>query len=67
VIMLRDLFCTGFSVQRVTVSSCSESRWALELHGVNSGIPMDADVRLRTTLGARRKAHAQFWLAVAQS
>jgi len=67
VIMLRDLFRTGFCVQGATVSSCSESRWALELHGVNCGIPMDADVRLRTTLGARRRAHVQFSLTVTQS
>jgi hypothetical protein len=64
VIALRDLFRTGFSAHRATISHCSNSQWALELHGVNMGIPLDANVRLWTTLGAQREIHAQLSLAV---
>jgi len=64
VIALRDLFRTGFSVHRATISHCSKSQWALEFHGVNMGIPFDANVRLRTTLGDQREIHAQLSLAV---
>ena len=63
---LRDLLRTGFSPHAATVSHCSESRWALELHGVNGGIAIEADVRLRTTLGAQRRAHAQLSILVTQ-
>jgi hypothetical protein len=62
---LRDLFRRGFSAHAATVSHCSESRWALELHGVNAGIPIEADVRLRTTLGAQRRAHVQLHESIA--
>jgi 2-amino-4-hydroxy-6-hydroxymethyldihydropteridine diphosphokinase len=64
VIALRDLFRTGFSIHAATISHCSKSQWALELHGVNTGIAIDADVRLRTTLGAKREARAQLSLTV---
>ena len=64
VIALRDLFRTGFSVQGATISHCSKSQWALEFHGVNMGIPFDANVRLRTTSGDQREIHAQLSLAV---
>jgi hypothetical protein len=63
-IALRDLFHSGFSVHGATVSHCSKSQWALELHGVNMGMAVDVDVRLRTTLGAKREARAQLSLVV---
>ncbi|MBW1757458.1 MAG: 2-amino-4-hydroxy-6-hydroxymethyldihydropteridine diphosphokinase [Deltaproteobacteria bacterium] len=63
-IALRDLLRTGFSVHGATVSHCSKSQWALELHGANTGITVDADVRLRTTLGAKRQARVQLSLVV---
>lgn len=63
-IALRDLLRTGFSAHSATMSDCSKSRWTLELHGVNVGIPIDADVRLRTTLGAHRKSRVQLSLLV---
>ena len=63
-IALRDLLRTGFSVHGATVSHCLKSQWALELHGANTGITVDADVRLRTTLGAKRQARVQLWLVV---
>jgi len=66
-IALRDLFRAGVAIQRATISHCSKSQWAVELHGVNMGIPVDADVRLRTTLGARREIHARLSLAVARA
>jgi len=56
---LRHLFRTGFSAHRATISYWSKSQWNAEFHGVNMGIPVDADVRLRTTLGAQREIHAQ--------
>jgi len=62
---LRDLFRTGFAAQRATISHCSQSQWGAELHGVNMGVPVDADVRLQTTLGAEREVHARFLVAVA--
>ena len=53
--MLRHLLRTGFSTVRATVSHCSDAQWAVEFHGVNQGLPVDADVRLHTTSGARRE------------
>ncbi len=61
---LRDLLRGGFSVHRATISHCSKSHWALELHGVNMGIPIDTDVRLWTTLGAKREIRAQLSVAM---
>jgi len=61
---LRDLFRTGFSVHRATISHCSKSQWALEFQGVNMGISVDTHVRLRTTLGAEREFSAQLLLAL---
>jgi 2-amino-4-hydroxy-6-hydroxymethyldihydropteridine diphosphokinase len=56
---LRHLFRTGFSAHRATISHWSKSQWDAEFHGVNMGIPVDADVRLWTTLGAQREIRAQ--------
>jgi 2-amino-4-hydroxy-6-hydroxymethyldihydropteridine diphosphokinase len=61
---LRDLFRTGFSVHRATISHCSKSQWNVQLHGINMGIPVDADVRLRTTLGSIREIRAQLSVAL---
>ncbi len=58
-IALRDTFRTGFAVHRATISHCSKTQWSLELHGVNTGLPFDADVRLQTTLGDQREIHAR--------
>jgi 2-amino-4-hydroxy-6-hydroxymethyldihydropteridine diphosphokinase len=62
-IAVRDLLRTGFSVHRVTISHWSKSQWDAELHGVNTGIPVDANVRLLTTLGAWREIHASLSVA----
>jgi 2-amino-4-hydroxy-6-hydroxymethyldihydropteridine diphosphokinase len=67
VIALRDLFRTGFAAHRATISHCSKTQWVVELHGVNLGIPVDADVRLRTTLGDQREIHARLSLVVTTS
>jgi len=61
---LRDLFRTGFLIHRATISHCSKSQWLVELHGVNMGIPVDTDVRLRTTSGAQRDVHAHLSVLV---
>jgi len=63
-IVLRELFHTGFAAQRATISHCSKTQWAVQLHGVNMGIPVDADVRLRTTLGDQREVHARLSVVV---
>jgi len=63
-ITLRDLLRTGFSVHRATISHCSKSQWAAELHGVNMGMQREADVRLRTTSGSKREIRAQFSMTV---
>lgn len=63
-IALREFFRTGFAVHRATISHCSKTQWAVELHGVNMGIPVDADVRLQTTLGDRREFHARLSVLV---
>jgi 2-amino-4-hydroxy-6-hydroxymethyldihydropteridine diphosphokinase len=52
---LREVLRTGFAPQCATMSHCSQSQWAVEFHGVNLGMPVAADVRLRTTLGAERE------------
>lgn len=52
---LRDLLRTGFWSHRATISHCSNTRWALEFHGVNTGNPLHADVRLRTTFATDRE------------
>jgi len=64
VIALRDLLRIGFSVHGATMSHCSKSQWALQLHGVNTGMAVDSDVRLQTTLGAKRESRAQLSFAV---
>ncbi|MBW2189269.1 MAG: 2-amino-4-hydroxy-6-hydroxymethyldihydropteridine diphosphokinase [Deltaproteobacteria bacterium] len=64
-IALRDTFRTGFAVHRATISHCSKTQWSLELHGVNTGLPLDANVRLRTTLGDQREIHARLSMVVA--
>ncbi len=61
---LRDLLRTGFTPHQTTVSHCSQSQWAVELHGVNMGMPVDADVRLRTTLGDQRQIHARLSVVI---
>jgi len=66
-IALRDLFRTGFSVHRATISHWSKSQWVAELHGVNMGMRVDADVRLWTTSGSSRKIRAQLSVAVPSS
>jgi 2-amino-4-hydroxy-6-hydroxymethyldihydropteridine diphosphokinase len=67
VMALRDLLRIGFSVHAATISHCSKSQWDLELHGVNTGMAVDADVRLRTTSGAKRKARAQLSFVATQA
>jgi len=59
---LRDLFRIGFSVQRATISHCSQWQWLVELHGANMGIVRDVDVGLRTTSATTREvgAHLSF-------
>ena len=64
---LRETFRTGFAVHAATISHCSKSHWAVELHGVNNGIFFDADVRLRTTLGAQREVLAKLSLVVTRA
>jgi len=56
---LRDLLRTGFWIHRATISLCSKTQWALEFHGVNTGNPLHADVRLRTTLATDREIQLQ--------
>ena len=63
-IALRDLLRTGFAAHWATISHCSKTQWAVELHGVNMGIPVDADVRLRTTLGDQREILARLSLVL---
>jgi len=63
-IALRDTFRTGFAVHRATISYCSKTQWSVELHGVNMGIPVDANVHLRTTLGDQREIHARLSVAL---
>jgi 2-amino-4-hydroxy-6-hydroxymethyldihydropteridine diphosphokinase len=58
-IMVRDLFRTGFSVERLTISHCSKWQWTVEFHGINMGIPVETDVRLRTTSGSSGRIRAQ--------
>lgn len=55
---LRELFRTGFEVRCATISHCSQSQWIAQFHGVNTGVPNPADVRLRTTSGTQRNARA---------
>lgn len=57
--LLRELFRTGFEVHCATLSHCSQSQWIAQFHGINSGVPNPADVRLRTTSGAQRHALAR--------
>lgn len=66
-VALRDLFRTGFSVHRATLSHWSKSRWAAELHGVNMGMPVGADVRLWTTSGSNRKIRARLSVALTRA
>lgn len=61
---LRDLLRTGFWIHRATISHCSTTRWALEFHGVNTGNPLDVDVRLRTTLATDREIQVQLAVAL---
>lgn len=63
--VLRELFRTGFSVSRTTVSHCSKSQWVAQFHGVNMGMPIEPDVRLQTTPGAHRKVSARLSIAPA--
>jgi 2-amino-4-hydroxy-6-hydroxymethyldihydropteridine diphosphokinase len=56
---LRELFRTGFEVRCATISHCSQSQWIAQFHGLNSGAPNHADVRLQTTSGAQRNALAR--------
>ena len=65
--LLRDRLRNGFAAQRATISHCSQSQWGVELHGVNMGIPLDANVRLRTTSGAKRNVHAQLSIALTRT
>lgn len=58
-VAVRGLLRTGFKIHRATISHCSESRWVAELHGVNTGLPIVADVRLQTTSGSIREIRAQ--------
>ena len=57
--LLRGCLRTGFSIHQATVSDASKAHWAVQLHGVNIGFPLEADVRLWTTLGAIGRFHAQ--------
>ncbi len=56
---LRDLLRSGFLVSRTTLSHCSNSQWVAQFHGVNVGMPVEADVRLQTTAGVSRKFRAR--------
>jgi len=58
-VALRDVVRSGFSVQRTSISHCSKAQWLVELHGVNMGIPLNANVGLWTTLAATREIHAR--------
>jgi 2-amino-4-hydroxy-6-hydroxymethyldihydropteridine diphosphokinase len=55
---LRELLRTGFRVCCTTISHCSNTQWAAQFHGVNTGMPVEADVRLQTTSGTERDVHA---------
>jgi 2-amino-4-hydroxy-6-hydroxymethyldihydropteridine diphosphokinase len=61
---LRDAFRTGFVPHRATLSHCSQTQWSAELHGVNMGMPVDADVGLVTTLGDHREIRARLKVVV---
>lgn len=54
-----ELLRTGFTLHRVTLSHCSESQWAMQFHGVNAGISIDAHVGLRSTSGSKRPVRAE--------
>lgn len=57
--LLREFYRTGFSPRCASVSKAGPSQWSAEFHGVNVGMPVDADVRLCTTSGARRAVRAR--------
>ncbi|MGB5696739.1 MAG: 2-amino-4-hydroxy-6-hydroxymethyldihydropteridine diphosphokinase [Polyangiales bacterium] len=57
--LLRGCLRTGFSTHRATVSDASKTHWEVQLHGVNMGLPLEADVRLWTTSGGTGRFHAQ--------
>jgi len=52
---VREALRTGFAIRCATISHCSQSRSALQLHGVCMGNPAPRDVRLWTTSGQRRQ------------
>ncbi len=56
---LRQALRTGFSVARATISHCSDAQWTAEFHGVNAGMPVDADVRLQPTSGTQRAVRVE--------
>lgn len=56
---LRHTLRTGFAVARTTVSHCSDAQWTAEFHGVNAGMPVDADVRLQPTSATRRAVRVE--------
>lgn len=57
---VRAVCRAGFSIHRTTIAHCSKSQWATAFHGVDLGIPTEADVRLWTTSGANRSLEARF-------
>ena len=57
---VRHLFRIGFQCCCTTISHCSQSQWRVEFHGANYGVPVDADVRLETTLDDPRPVRATF-------
>ena len=59
---VREVFRTGFSVHRATVSHCSKAQWTVEFHGVNTGFLSPPHVRLETTSGTRREVRARLTL-----
>ena len=60
---LRDLLRSGFHTRRATISDSSKSRWIAQFHGASAGTRLDADVRLWTTSGSKRKVLARLWVA----
>jgi len=55
---LQDISRAGFLVRCATVSYCSNTQWIAHFHGVNLAIPLNGNVRLETTPGARREFRA---------
>jgi len=61
---VRALCRAGFSIHRTTIAHCSESQWTTAFHGIDLGLPTDADVRLWTTSSPNRSVQARFSLSL---